>query len=455
MRVRLIVGLLFALLGSACQALESADPPHLQECVETLSSSRFGGRMLGSSEAIMARRWIAQEAESAGLLPAEDPQNPLQPFRVLGRRWESIEASLVDQAGRSHSLIMKSESRPFEEFGSILPWPSDEAPPPCALGEILARDFDPARGDSPVELLDLASAAGAGALLLLPPSEDEHGLFARYRQRAASSEQSAYCLPGDPFQPLLLYGSDSLKIDLLAGKNDWHLRLPDYESFSLEGGNLLYRVPRARDGDPIVLLVAHYDHLGREGDAFYPGANDNASGVAVLLELAALLEQRRYPFQLRFLFSDGEEEGWLGARYCLEHSDRPALMINLDTVGRAGVEHYRFLGDPSAAREELLMLWTDRSRPSSALLGEMAEDAGFELRRGEGPIFERAGDHFPYARAGMPAMFLFGGFHADYHQKGDTADKVLPGKLANLTELLRDYLDALAEDPSLIGSSTR
>ena len=87
------------------------------------------------------------------------------------------------------------------------------------------------------------------------------------------------------------------------------LQPPAQRSFSLEGAaNLAARLPGSGgETKPVILLVAHFDHLGSGPEGVFPGADDNASGVAVLLELARQLRGRELPCELRFLLSDGEE----------------------------------------------------------------------------------------------------------------------------------------------------
>jgi len=447
-----ITAVLLALpLGARALPRQEADTLRLRHTVETLASPEYDGRLLGGRGNREARQWLREQAREAGLQPLSEDGIPVQDFRVTGRRWSGLDADITAPDGRRFPLLLQSDGMPVPGPGPLRDW-QGEAPPPCPRRELLLRDFNPAAGEVPSELRDAAAAAGAGALVLLPSPADEAGLFARYRQRGEGADRDVYGLLGDPARPPLFYGDAELRDALMARQSDegWAIRLPEFEFLNADCGNLVYKLPVSSAGKPVVLLVAHFDHLGPAEGGFYPGANDNGSGVAVLLELARLLQSRRYPFQLRFLFSDGEEKGFLGARAYLAEFGAPDLAINLDTVGRPGVDHYRHLRDPEAYAERLLMLWTDRESPLSERLAAAAREAGFDLRSGVGPVFERAGDHFPFARRGVHSMFLFGGFHLGYHEVSDTPGQVLPGKLAGIVELLRGYLDGLAAESWVI-----
>jgi len=443
-RILLVSSIFLLTLPISLTAEPLPDAQRLMGTVETLASPEFQGRLIGSPGNLSARNWLRDEAATAGLIPLAGWDSPVQAFQVRGYRWINLRATLHGAKEMSFELIVKSDGPLPKKRGALRHWDVSNPPPLCGDHEILYRDFNPASGDSPSNLIDEAAGAGASALILLPHPEDVRGMFSRYRARAEAGDLSVHYAPGTEARPILLYGSVELRDALLQGLKDWYLETPKVEVFNTQGGNLLYRLPGCEEG-PVLLLVAHYDHLGPADAGFYPGANDNASGVAVLLETARLLSQRKYPFELRFLFSDGEEEGMLGAKAYLADMEDPELVVNLDTVGRAGVNHYRHLRDASAMNPQLLMIWSQADSESAKALNAIATALDFQVEMGEGPVFERAGDHFPFAQEAVPSVFLFGGFHAGYHQTQDTVDLVLPGKLEKLCELLRDFLDAKAK----------
>ncbi len=174
-----------------------------------------------------------------------------------------------------------------------------------------------------------------------------------------------------------------------------------------------------------VVAGAHYDHLGYGGRASlapderaaHNGADDNASGVAALLEAARLAGERRGELRrdLFFVAFSGEEAGILGST---AFTRRPpgglaigdvAAMINMDMVGRLRRNRVAVLGSDSAAE------WQEMVPPACARLG-LGCDLGGD---GYGPS-----DQTPFYAAGVPVLHLFTGTHEDYHKPSDDPEKI-------------------------------
>lgn len=177
--------------------------------------------------------------------------------------------------------------------------------------------------------------------------------------------------------------------------------------------NVIGRLPGSGEGS--VVLAAHYDHLGRNKDGdLYPGADDNASGVAALWAIASELEADA-PFSrdIVFIAFSGEETGTLGSRWFVEHPtirlDATIAMINLDAVGRP-VDSKLFAFSTTSAAEF-----------PGALRG-VNLGFGFTLVAPEKSPF--ASDQVPFLEKGIPSIHLFTGPNADYHRPGDTPEKL-------------------------------
>jgi aminopeptidase N len=200
--------------------------------------------------------------------------------------------------------------------------------------------------------------------------------------------------------------------------------------------NIVGVLPGTAKDAPCLVVSAHYDHLGRSGaGAAYQGADDNASGVAILLELAAQMHEEG-PFRNTIVFAalSGEEEGMLGARYYLAHPacplERTLAVLNLDTVGRM-------------EGKKLLVLGTATAAEFPEIVKGVNFGAGLELVTPEAAPF--SSDQVPFYEKGIPALHLFTGPNADYHQTSDTPDKLnYPGMLAVL-DFARETAIFLAE----------
>jgi len=194
--------------------------------------------------------------------------------------------------------------------------------------------------------------------------------------------------------------------------------------------------------DQSVVLVAHYDHLGRgwpdvrkgsEGQV-HPGADDNASGVAVLLELARAMKDEKPKRTVVFLSVTGEEAGRLGSkRWVAGPSPLPAAgtlaAVNLDTVGRLGAGKLQVLGTGTAGE------WIHAVRGATWVTGVETKAV---------PETLESSDHVSFVEAGIPAVQLFTGPHADYHRPSDTAEKVDVAGLAKVAAVTKELASWLA-----------
>lgn len=200
--------------------------------------------------------------------------------------------------------------------------------------------------------------------------------------------------------------------------------------------------------DRSVVIGAHYDHLGAGGAGglgkIHPGADDNASGVAVLLELARVLNESLTPDRsIVFAAFTGEEEGRVGSRYYVNNekahpAEKAIGMINLDTVGRLGKRKLLVLGAGSA-RE-----WVHIFRGAGFVTGVGIETVSGELD---------SSDQKSFREAGVPAVQLFSGPHPDYHRPGDTADRIDPDGLVKTAAVAKEVIEYLAHrDTPLAGT---
>ena len=192
-----------------------------------------------------------------------------------------------------------------------------------------------------------------------------------------------------------------------------------------------------------VVIGAHYDHLGlgwpdvrgENKGKVHPGADDNASGVALLIELAGELRRNPEPDRsIVFVAFTGEEAGKRGSVYYVAHQehypvDRCIGMLNLDTVGRLGKHKILILGAGSA-RE-----WVHIFRGASFVTGVEIETVSTELD---------SSDQISFEAAGVPAVQFFTGPHADYHRPTDTPDKIDAEGLEKVAAVAREVIEYLA-----------
>lgn len=220
----------------------------------------------------------------------------------------------------------------------------------------------------------------------------------------------------------------------------------DLTDETVEAPNVLAALPGKTD--EIVLLGAHFDHIGNdetgncraivrkdEQDAICNGADDNASGTAMLIELARAYKQSGVTPERTIVFAhfSGEELGLLGSHALMQHSPfdqgRVVAMVNLDMVGRLGPRGLAIGGIGSS----------DDWLP---LLDELG-NYGMEI------LYERStttrSDHAWWFRKQIPVLFFFTGMHGDYHRAGDELDEINVDGLSSIGQMVSDVVWELAQ----------
>jgi aminopeptidase YwaD len=196
-----------------------------------------------------------------------------------------------------------------------------------------------------------------------------------------------------------------------------------------------------------IVIGAHYDHLGRGGEAslafdqqgqIHPGADDNASGTAVMMALArAFAAAGGAPRTLVFAAFSGEELGLLGSAEYVQRPavpmDKTVLMVNLDMVGRL--------------REGRLYIGaTDSGTGLKSIVTEAARDLSLVLELPSSPF--GPSDHTSFYVAGCPVLFFFTGVHDDYHRPADTWDRINAQGLATVGTVVARVVTAVAAGPT-------
>jgi len=201
--------------------------------------------------------------------------------------------------------------------------------------------------------------------------------------------------------------------------------------------------------DKTIVISAHYDHLGTIGDDFFPGADDNASGTAALLELAEKFSGvKNLRYNLMFLATSAEEAGLLGSKYHVnKKSFNPEDIIcniNLDMIARSDDKHI--------GSRYLYCIGSDQSDRLDALIKRADSSYGkcefdFSLNNSEDPmgIFTRS-DQYSFYKKGIPSLFFFSGLHDDYHKTSDTANKIGYRNLEYRVKLISRMIELLQEE---------
>lgn len=222
----------------------------------------------------------------------------------------------------------------------------------------------------------------------------------------------------------------------LPGKAGWLQEVPGKDGGAALGTNVVGFLPGSDEklAREHVILSAHFDHLGKRGEDLYPGADDNASGVAALLEAIEAF-QKGGPAKrtLCFVAFDLEERGLIGSQHFADHPPFPledlALFITCDMLGRS-------LGD--IVNDAVFVLGTEHAPELRALVeGQETETEG-RLKAGflGTDLIGTRSDYGPFRDQKVPFLFFSTGEHPDYHTPRDTPERIDYDKVARVSNLV-------------------
>ncbi len=453
--------------------------------VETLSSAEFAGRSIGTPGSTAAAAYLAERFDDIGVMPLTGALHLLP-----------VAIDALTLSGASGSL--GAEGRTIATLGTDLTLSQGlvdsttiEAPITlvryAANSSTLPDGFDPADVDGHIVITQRVDPPSA------PLSEAAAGLLGRLSMSRPAAILTATpglrdMLQPDPGASATRYRRAKTPANVLGGRLDagivndvfgptgapddyrsvWISTLPsvgrlevgfdEIRSRALDEVNVAGTVPGSETQETRILLTAHYDHLGTIDGTVYPGADDNASGVAVLLDVVRGLAADPPAVSVDVVFLTGEEHGLLGSQAFV---DAPPVslssyraMINVDAIGRpfgdqaeysdaffaSGLECFPVLADALGigARETGLRIMGFGDVPALSPLAASCE----AQRAGTGGA---PSDQMPFLMAGVPSVLLTGGIHADYHQPGDTSDKLDYARLERLSRLIEIAVRRLAD----------
>lgn len=209
----------------------------------------------------------------------------------------------------------------------------------------------------------------------------------------------------------------------------------EFLGFSPNGSeNVVAMIKGSEFPDQIVVISAHYDHLGIGPDGrIYHGADDDASGTSAVMAIAKAFKKaadagHRPRRTILILHMTGEEEGLYGSRYYTQNPIFPlkntVTDLNIDMIGRIDKFHkdqsnYIYLIGSNRLSSALDSIVNRQNRRHTILALDYKYNAPNEPHR-----FYYRSDHYNFAKHRIPVIFFFNGVHADYHQPTDTPDKI-------------------------------
>lgn len=374
---------------------------------------------------------------------------------IKAGKW--IERQLVAMPGMK-PMFAEKYSRPFSQTVNTFPFQAKL---------IINKKTELRPGIDWQPVPESGGTRGMNRYILIKPGADQYERLLRGKEVFIGGKQHALVLSNDQRKELKQAGQWEYVMNngpgaiiLLAGKKlVWSvaarqekipiIEIRDSAALSLnktiklnltarkvkmEPRNVGAWVRGTREPDKIILFTAHYDHLGMLGQkTFFPGANDNAGGVSMVLQLATYYAANPPAYSVGFVLFAGEEAGLLGSFDFVKSPPVPlseiVSLINLDlvTTGKGAV-----VVNGTLFPETL------------ALLRELNESGGYlpEGLRERGKAANS--DHYPFSEEGVRAIFIYlSGAYPHYHDPEDTADKPKLDGFVPLTELLKAYIERL------------
>jgi aminopeptidase YwaD len=421
--MRLLIVLLFASFSSVGQKLKKADKvmiTNLQAHIAYLADDKLEGRRAGSNGEKLAREYIINQFQKAGLEPKGE-QGWLQPFEIYdGKQINASTLLFIND----HELKLNDDYFPFV----FCPGSSLEAAVSPALKEKGVPWFDDLK-DVMEENKENPHFDLTNAIKTIAAKAAEKGATALFVYNSSGITDNLQFDSKDNSSPLVIpvvYLTTKACKQYLADESaTLDLRLKTVIGDKKRTGNNVIGI--INNGAPnTIIFGAHYDHLGygedgntllRTGEKqIHNGADDNASGTAALIELARLLKlSKDKNNNYVFIAFSGEELGLFGSKYFTEHPTIPLqtvnYMVNMDMVGR--------LNDSS---KTITIGGYGTSSVWSSVFTVLSKQKYFTAKydsSGVGPS-----DHTSFYLKNIPVLFFFTGLHSDYHKPTDDYDKI-------------------------------
>ena len=213
---------------------------------------------------------------------------------------------------------------------------------------------------------------------------------------------------------------------------------------TIRGENVLGYIEGSDLKDELLIITAHYDHLGKHDSLIFNGADDDASGVSAALEIAeafmlAKKEGNGPRRSILIMPVSGEEKGLLGSRYYTDNPIYPlestVANLNIDMIGR--------LDDWHDNGNYVYLIGSDRLSYDLHDLNEKINDKyiGIDLDyrfndKDDPNRYYYRSDHYNFAKNNIPVIFYFNGVHEDYHKPSDTIEKLDFDKINTITKLI-------------------
>lgn len=424
----------------------------LKKHLTVIASDEYEGRETGTKGQKMAAEYIADHFKSLGLeAPVEGSY-----FQKFNLASSSISTSYF-RKGEEKKMVFedfvyfsRSETA-GEEYIKIVIADADDTNLKAYKDAYVAYPVD-AYSDLQ-ERTDKAKEAGAKGFIEIIESEEEfNSTLTRY---SAFMKRPSLALGGRDEEASKMIILGKKEISWIYGKDYDQLKAgdevevifnADYLDKPLWTENVLGFLKGTEKPEEIVVITAHYDHIGITNGEINNGADDDGSGTVTVLEIAeaftaAAAKNKGPKRSILFMTVTGEEKGLLGSRYYTDFDpvfplENTVANLNIDMVGRVDEKHednpdYIYLIGSDKLSKEL----HDLSENMNKTYANLELDYTYNDENDPNRFYYRS-DHYNFAKNNIPIIFYFNGVHPDYHRPTDTIEKINFEKIEKIARLV-------------------
>lgn len=438
----------------------------LKKHLVIVAADDMEGRDTGSPGQKKAAKYIANHFKSLGLKPpvkTKEGMSYLQKFDLMSSKWKDV--SIAIKRNKTEYLkdvyAIGNINKTFKASMKVV-----------FAGEGAKDDFMKAKAKKkPVAFFvknvqelrkkrRIAQNAGVGQMFMIM-GEDQEGFdkslnylgyyVKRWSRGGLKSTEDDFMVFVSPKTAANMYGvseADLIKKTMKVGTKSSKIKLTAEQDVRVGASseNVLGYMEGTDKKDELLIITAHYDHVGTRNGKVYNGADDDGSGTVTVLELAEAFSKAKADGKgprrsILFMTVSGEEKGLLGSRYYTDFDPVFPLKntvadLNIDMVGRIDT---RYKDDPNY----IYLIGSDKLSTELHKLSEEANKQYINIKldykyndENDPNRFYYRSDHYNFAKNNIPIIFYFNGTHADYHKPTDTVDKIHFGKMERIGRLI-------------------
>jgi hypothetical protein len=439
----------------------------LRKHLTVIASDEMEGRDTGSPGQKKAAKYIADHFKSLGLLPpvkTDQGKSYFQKFDLLKSKWKNVSITAkkgfqttyltdVYALGSINGKVSKSYKLVYMGDGKKENYKNVKVKGKAVIFFIEGiRELRKKR--------QIAQDAGASQVFMIAGKDQKkHDATLKYlsyyvkrwTRGQLKSKENKFLVMVSPKTAATLFKTTEeqfAKNETKIGAKSMKFKLTAEQEVKtgVSSENVLGFLEGSDKKKEVLVITAHYDHIGKRGDKIYNGADDDGSGTVTVLELAEAFAKAKKAGKgprrsILFMTVSGEEKGLLGSSYYTDFDPVFPLKntvadLNIDMVGRIDD---RYKDDP----DYVYVIGSDKLSSELHNLSEEANKQYINIKldykyndENDPNRFYYRSDHYNFAKNNIPIIFYFNGTHADYHKPTDTIEKIHFGKMQKIGRLV-------------------